>query len=104
MGSSSPRIAMTRTRPPEHTEARFYLRITLVVAVGMVAGALLEWVPADPSPWRWLPLGIAYLVGGARIARDSWTTLRDERKLSIDFLMGAAATGAPPSWARRWRG
>jgi Zn2+/Cd2+-exporting ATPase len=94
MGSSSPRIVMTRTRPPEHTEARYYLRITLVVAVGMVAGALLEWVPADPSPWRWLPLGIAYLVGGARIARDSWTTLRDERKLSIDFLMGAAATGA----------
>jgi Zn2+/Cd2+-exporting ATPase len=94
MASSSPWIAMTRTRPPEHAEARYYLRITLVVAVGMVAGALLEWVPADPSLWRWLPLGIAYLVGGARIARDSWITLRDERKLSIDFLMGAAATGA----------
>jgi Zn2+/Cd2+-exporting ATPase len=59
-----------------------------------VAGALLEWVPAQPSTWRWLPLGIAYVVGGARIARDSWVTLREERKLSIDFLMGAAAVGA----------
>jgi Zn2+/Cd2+-exporting ATPase len=79
---------------PAAGEARFYLRITLVVALGMVAGAILEWGPAEPSPWRWLPLGIAYLVGGARIARDSWRTLRDERKLSIDFLMGAAALGA----------
>jgi Zn2+/Cd2+-exporting ATPase len=70
------------------------LRITIVVALGMVAGAVLEWGPAEPSPWRWLPLGLAYIVGGARIARDSWTTLRDERKLSIDFLMGAAALGA----------
>jgi len=68
--------------------------VTAVVAVGMVLGALLEWVPAEPSPWRWLPLGAAYLVGGARIARDSWVTLRDQRKLSIDFLMGAAALGA----------
>ncbi|HSJ05193.1 MAG TPA: heavy metal translocating P-type ATPase [Longimicrobiales bacterium] len=75
-------------------ETRFYLRITAVVAVAMVAGAILEWAPAEPSPWRWLPLGIAYVVGGSRIARDSWVTLRDERKLSIDFLMGAAAVGA----------
>jgi Zn2+/Cd2+-exporting ATPase len=75
-------------------EARYYLRVTGIVAVGMVAGAILEWAPAEPSAWRWLPLGIAYLVGGARIARDSWETLRDERKLSIDFLMGAAAVGA----------
>jgi Zn2+/Cd2+-exporting ATPase len=92
----NPGLAMTdRLSPaPESAEARFYLRITLIVAAGMVAGALLEWVPDQPSPWRWLPLGIAYLVGGARIARDSWATLRDERKLSIDFLMGAAALGA----------
>jgi Zn2+/Cd2+-exporting ATPase len=76
------------------TEARYYLRVTGIVAAGMVAGAILEWAPAEPSPWRWLPLGIAYVVGGARIARDSWETLRDERKLSIDFLMGAAAVGA----------
>jgi Zn2+/Cd2+-exporting ATPase len=79
---------------PEQAEAGFYLRVTLVVALAMVIGAALEWGPAEPSPWRWVPLGIAYLVGGARIARDSWETLRDERKLSIDFLMGAAALGA----------
>jgi Zn2+/Cd2+-exporting ATPase len=75
-------------------EARRYLRITVVVAAGMLAGAVLEWLPSEPSPWRWLPLGAAYVVGGARIARDSWRTLADERKLSIDFLMGAAALGA----------
>ena len=79
---------------PEAAETRYYLRVTAVVALGMILGALLEWVPTEPSPWRWLPLGIAYLIGGGRIARDSWTTLRDERKLSIDFLMGAAAIGA----------
>jgi Zn2+/Cd2+-exporting ATPase len=78
----------------EEREARFYLRVTLVVAACMVVGAVLEWAPAAPSPWRWLPLGVAYIVGGARIARDSWLTLRDEGKLSIDFLMGAAAIGA----------
>ncbi len=83
-----------RAVSPEAAEARFYLRVTVVVALAMVLGALLEWVPAEPSPWRWLPLGIAYLVGGYRIALDSWKTLRDERKLSIDFLMGAAALGA----------
>jgi Zn2+/Cd2+-exporting ATPase len=75
-------------------DAAFLLRITAVVAVALVLGALLEWLPAEPSPWRWLPLGVAYLVGGARIARDSWQTLRAEHKLSIDFLMGAAAVGA----------
>jgi Zn2+/Cd2+-exporting ATPase len=81
-------------RDPEAAESRFYLRVTLAVALGMIAGAALEWGPAEPSPWRWVPLGLAYLVGGARIARDSWRTLREERKLSIDFLMGAAALGA----------
>jgi Zn2+/Cd2+-exporting ATPase len=75
-------------------ETRFYLRVTIIVAASMVVGALLTWVPAEPSPWRWLPFGIAYVVGGGRIARDSWTTLRDEHRLSIDFLMGAAALGA----------
>jgi Zn2+/Cd2+-exporting ATPase len=78
---------------PEEMETRHYLRVTAVVAVGMIAGALLEWVPAEPSPWRWLPLGVAYLVGGRRIAVDSWEGLL-ERRLSIDFLMGAAAAGA----------
>jgi Zn2+/Cd2+-exporting ATPase len=80
--------------PPERAEVRYYVRITTIVAVGMLIGAVLEWVPDEPSPWRWLPLGVAYLVGGSRIARDSWKTLREERKLSIDFLMGAAAVGA----------
>jgi Zn2+/Cd2+-exporting ATPase len=88
---------MSHTAPgPEPTgeEAAYYLRVTLVVAAAMVVGAVLEWGPAEPSSWRWLPLGVAYLVGGARIAQDSWSALRDERKLSIDFLMGAAAVGA----------
>lgn len=75
-------------------DAVYYLRVTLIVAVGMIAGAILQWAPAEPSPWRWLPLGIAYLVGGWRIALDSWRELRDEHRLSIDFLMGAAAIGA----------
>ena len=75
-------------------DARYYLRATIVVAAGMVAGAVLQWVPSEPSHWRWLPLGLAYLVGGWRIALDSWRQLRDEHRLSIDFLMGAAAIGA----------
>jgi Cd2+/Zn2+-exporting ATPase len=70
-----------------------YFRATIVVTIGMVAGALLEWIPPEPSPWRWLPLGLAYLVGGAPIARDTLDSLR-EGKLSIDFLMGTAAVGA----------
>ncbi len=78
---------------PNLSPARLYLAVTCVVAVGMVAGALLEWLPADPSPWRWLPLGVAYLVGGAPILRDTLETLKEGR-LSIDFLMGAAALGA----------
>jgi Zn2+/Cd2+-exporting ATPase len=79
---------------PEAAETRFYLRVTVVVAITMVIGAFFEWVPEEPSVWRWIPLGIAYIVGGSRIAKDSWDTLRDERKLSIDFLMGTAAVGA----------
>jgi Cd2+/Zn2+-exporting ATPase len=75
-------------------DARYYLRVTLVVALGMIAGAVLQWAPPAPSPWRWLPLGAAYLVGGWRIALDSWRQLRDDHRLSIDFLMGAAAIGA----------
>jgi Zn2+/Cd2+-exporting ATPase len=78
----------------EGYETWFYLRVTIVVFVMLLVGAALEWMPAEPSPWRWLPLGVGYVVGGARIARDSWRTLRDERKLSIDFLMGLAAAGA----------
>jgi Zn2+/Cd2+-exporting ATPase len=83
-----------RADDAEADEARFYLRVTLVVTVAMITGAVLQWAPNEPSPWRGVPFGVAYVVGGARIARDSWRTLRHERKLSIDFLMGAAALGA----------
>jgi Cd2+/Zn2+-exporting ATPase len=78
----------------QDAETRYYLRVTLIVAAGMVVGGLLEWLPQEPSPWRWLPLALAYLVGGHRIAMDGWAELRDHRRLSIDFLMGAAAVGA----------
>ncbi len=74
-------------------QARRYLRITLVVSAGMVAGALLTWIPDEPSPWAWLPLGIAYAVGGRPIVRATLASLRLGH-LSIDFLMGAAALGA----------
>ena len=79
--------------PPEDSEPNHYLRVTIIVTVGMVVGALLTWIPDQPSPWAWLPLGVAYLVGGVPIARDTWASLK-EGKLSIDFLMGAAALGA----------
>ncbi len=78
----------------QDAETRYYLRVTLIVAAGMFIGGLLEWLPQEPSPWRWLPLAIVYLVGGHRIAIDGWRELRDHRRLSIDFLMGAAAIGA----------
>jgi len=78
---------------PEAEEVRFYMRTTSLVLLGLLAGAALEWLPAEPSPWRWAPFGLAYLVGGYRIALDSWEGLRRGR-LSIDFLMGAAAVGA----------
>lgn len=78
---------------PETAEIRFYLRTTTIVLAGLVAGALLRWLPAEPSPWRWVPFGAAYLAGGYRIVVDSWHALRHGR-LSIDFLMGAAAVGA----------
>jgi Cd2+/Zn2+-exporting ATPase len=59
----------------------------------MVLGGLLQWIPSTPSAWRWLPLGIAYAIGGWPILRDTLAELRLGR-LSIDFLMGAAALGA----------
>ena len=77
----------------EDRTARYYLRVTLVVGIAMAAGAALQWIPDEPHPWRWLPFAIAYLVGGYRIALDSFDSLRHGR-LSIDFLMGAAALGA----------
>jgi Zn2+/Cd2+-exporting ATPase len=75
------------------TQAPAYLRATIIVAICMVAGAALEWIPDEPSPWRWLPLGLAYVAGGGPILRDTLVTLREGR-LSIDFLMGFAALGA----------
>ena len=78
---------------PEETETRLLLRITVVVALMLLAGALLQWLPAEPSPWLWLPLGVAYLVGGYPIVIDGWEMLKQWR-LSIDFLMGMAAVGA----------
>jgi Zn2+/Cd2+-exporting ATPase len=68
-------------------------RVTLWVAAGLVAGALLQWVPETPSPYRWVAFGLAYVVGGGPILRETWAGLRKGR-LSIDFLMGAAAVGA----------
>jgi Cd2+/Zn2+-exporting ATPase len=78
---------------PEEAETRFYLRVTAAVALLLVAGAALQWVPGAWPEWRWLPLLVAYVVGGYRIAIDSWEGIREGR-LSIDFLMGAAALGA----------
>jgi Zn2+/Cd2+-exporting ATPase len=91
---TGPRTPKPTSGPsPEDRQARLYLRVTVFVTVAMVAGALLEWIPAAPSPWRWLPLGLAYLVGGGPILRDTVASLRKGR-LSIDFLMGTAALGA----------
>ena len=77
----------------EDREAALYLRVTAVVAVALVVGAALEWIPAEPHPIRHFAFAVAYLVGGYNIALDSWRELRRGR-LSIDFLMGAAAIGA----------
>jgi Cd2+/Zn2+-exporting ATPase len=88
------RLALGRDAvTPEDREATYYLRVTVVVALALLIGAALTWLPAEPSPWRWIPFGVAYLVGGYRILLDSWEQLKKGR-LSIDFLMGAAAVGA----------
>ncbi|TVP42827.1 MAG: heavy metal translocating P-type ATPase, partial [Gemmatimonadales bacterium] len=68
-------------------------RVTLVVLGGLLAGAFFQWGFAEPSALRWIPFGLAYLVGGVPILRDTLEHLREGR-LSIDFLMGAAALGA----------
>jgi Cd2+/Zn2+-exporting ATPase len=80
-------------RTEEERDTVYYLRVTLLVAVALAAGALLEWIPVKPSPWRWLAFGVVYVVGGYRIVQDSWAEMK-RRRLSIDFLMGAAALGA----------
>lgn len=68
-------------------------RVTLVVLAGLLAGVLLPWGFPGRSHLEWIPLLIVYGVGGAPIVRATLEELRRGR-LSIDFLMGAAALGA----------
>jgi Zn2+/Cd2+-exporting ATPase len=77
-----------RTLPDRHP-----LLLAGIIGALLAAGGLLQWLPAEPSPWRWLPFAAAYLLGGGPIVHDTWAHLREGR-LSIDFLMGAAALGA----------
>jgi Cd2+/Zn2+-exporting ATPase len=74
-------------------EAAYHMRVTLVVGAALVTGAGLGWASPVLARWQWLPFGVAYMVGGWRIALDSWADLKHAR-LNIDFLMGAAAVGA----------
>ncbi len=74
-------------------EVRTRFVVTVLVTVGLVAGALLQWMPEVPSPWRWLAFGVVYAAGGLPIVRSSWEELK-RRRLSVDFLMGTAAVGA----------
>ncbi|MBR9989207.1 MAG: heavy metal translocating P-type ATPase [Gemmatimonadetes bacterium] len=88
------RIVLGRdTVTEDDREAAYHLRVTLIVAVALVAGVLIGWASEAVQQWRWLPFGIAYAVGGWRIALDGWADLKHAR-LNIDFLMGAAAVGA----------
>jgi Cd2+/Zn2+-exporting ATPase len=75
----------------EDRDTAYYLRITLIVALALAAGAVLQ--RRIDLTTAWIAYGVAYLIGGWRIARDSWAELKHGR-LSIDFLMGAAAAGA----------
>jgi Zn2+/Cd2+-exporting ATPase len=75
------------------SETRYYLRVTIIAAAALVIGGLGEWVGAPPIV-TWSVYALAYATGGTRIARDAWRTLADERRLSIDLLMGLAAAGA----------
>ncbi|CAN5644808.1 N/A [soil metagenome] len=79
--------------PLERVSPLAPFRITLIVLAGLLAGAFFQWGFAEPSVLRWIPFGLAYLVGGVPILRDTLEHLK-EGKLSIDFLMGAAALGA----------
>src|SRR5690606_3727727 len=75
----------------EDRDTAYYLRTTLIVAIAVAVGVVLQWRIDVTSAW--IAYGVAYLTGGWRIALDSWAELK-RRRLSIDFLMGAAAVGA----------
>ena len=75
----------------EDRDTAYYLRTTLIVGLALALGVVLQ-RRIDVTP-AWIAYGVAYLTGGWRIALDSWAELRHGR-LSIDFLMGAAAVGA----------
>lgn len=81
--------------PPQDRsdEVRAFLRVVILVTVGLVVGALLQWVPEEPSPWRWAAFALVYVAGGVPIVKASWEGLK-EGHLSVDFLMGLAAAGA----------
>jgi Zn2+/Cd2+-exporting ATPase len=38
--------------------------VVILVTVGLVVGALLQWVPEEPSPWRWAAFALVYVAGG----------------------------------------
>jgi Cd2+/Zn2+-exporting ATPase len=75
----------------EDRDTAYYLRITLIVALALGLGFVLQ--RRIDLTAAWIAYGVAYLIGGWRIALDSWAELKHGR-LSIDFLMGAAAVGA----------
>lgn len=77
----------------DSSEVRTRSRIAVLVTLGLVAGALLQWVPDTPSPWRWAAFALVYVAGGIPIVHSSWEGLK-VRRLSVDFLMGTAALGA----------
>jgi Zn2+/Cd2+-exporting ATPase len=82
-----------RAPEPEEPDTRTRFVVTAIVTFGTAVGAFLEWAPAEPSIWRWLPLAAVYAAGGLPILRDALAELR-RGKLSIDALMGMAAVGA----------
>jgi Cd2+/Zn2+-exporting ATPase len=86
-----------RTGRGAPNEAASHLRplvyVTIVVLFSMIASLALTWLPSEPVSLRWAPLALAYLVGGWPIAQKTLADFR-RRRLSIDFLMGAAAVGA----------
>lgn len=78
---------------PVGEDLRLHIRVTVVVTLGLAAGALLEILAITPLHYRWAPLALVYAAGGYPIAKGSWSGLK-QRRLSIDFLMGMAALGA----------